>query len=65
MRGGTTQAVIEEKGGVQLALQALHLHARQHAPVAEGESRRLVVESPWSQLTSACQRFGHPPRLAK
>eukprot|EP01047_Picozoa_sp_COSAG01_P048539 COSAG01_NODE_4738_length_4782_cov_14.714072_5_plen_343_part_00 len=30
-----------------------------------GESERLVVESPWSQLTSECQRFGHPPRLDK
>jgi hypothetical protein len=30
-----------------------------------GESQRLliVVESPWSQFTSECQRFGHPPRL--
>jgi hypothetical protein len=28
-----------------------------------GESKRLVVESPWSQFTSECQRFGHPPRL--
>ena len=24
---------------------------------AAGESKRLVVESPWSQLTSECQRF--------
>jgi hypothetical protein len=30
---------------------------------ALGESKRLVVQSPWSQLTSECQRFGHPPRL--
>ena len=30
-----------------------------------GESERLVVESPWSQLTSECQCFGHPPRLDK
>jgi hypothetical protein len=22
-----------------------------------GESKRLVVESPWSQFTSECQRF--------
>jgi hypothetical protein len=28
-----------------------------------GESKRLVVEPPWSQLTSQCQRFEHPPRL--
>jgi hypothetical protein len=27
--------------------------------------KRPVVESPWSQLTSECQRFGHPPRPAK
>ena len=27
--------------------------------------KQLVVESPWSQLTSECQRFGHPPRLDK
>jgi hypothetical protein len=30
-----------------------------------GESKRLVVESPWSQLTSECQRFRYPPRLDK
>eukprot|EP01047_Picozoa_sp_COSAG01_P021014 COSAG01_NODE_1206_length_11242_cov_29.405905_7_plen_160_part_00 len=30
-----------------------------------GEPKRLVVESPWSHLTSECQRFGHPPRLDK
>jgi hypothetical protein len=24
---------------------------------AYGESKRLVVESPWSQFTSECQRF--------
>jgi hypothetical protein len=29
----------------------------------EVSPKRLVVESPWSQLTSECQRFGHPPRL--
>jgi hypothetical protein len=23
--------------------------------------KRLVVEPSWSQLTSECQRFGHPP----
>jgi hypothetical protein len=33
------------------------------APGKTGESQRLVVESPWSQLTSECQRFGPPPRL--
>eukprot|EP01047_Picozoa_sp_COSAG01_P005330 COSAG01_NODE_181_length_22873_cov_12.951392_8_plen_71_part_00 len=27
------------------------------------ESNRLGVESPWSQSTSECQQFGHPPRL--
>jgi hypothetical protein len=31
-------------------------------PVSE---KRLVVESPWSQFTSECRRFGHPPRLDK
>jgi hypothetical protein len=30
-----------------------------------GESKRLVVESPWSQFTRECQRFGHPPRPDK
>jgi hypothetical protein len=24
--------------------------------IAAGESKRLAVESPWSQLTSECQR---------
>eukprot|EP01047_Picozoa_sp_COSAG01_P036068 COSAG01_NODE_2799_length_7053_cov_21.482456_11_plen_155_part_00 len=33
--------------------------------VGPGESKRLVVESPWSQFTSECQRFGLPPRLDK
>jgi hypothetical protein len=28
-----------------------------------GESQRRIVESPWSQLTSECQRCRHPPRL--
>jgi hypothetical protein len=32
---------------------------------AGGESKRLVVDSLWSQFTSECQRFGHPPRLDK
>ena len=32
---------------------------------AKGESKRLFVESPWSQCIGACQRFGHPPRLDK
>jgi hypothetical protein len=37
-----------------------------HVPAGGGgELKRLVVESPWSQLTSECQRFGHPPRLDK
>eukprot|EP01049_Picozoa_sp_SAG25_P012296 SAG25_NODE_1639_length_2639_cov_2.230315_5_plen_73_part_00 len=30
-----------------------------------GESKRLVVESPWPQFTSGCPRFGCPPRLDK
>jgi hypothetical protein len=30
-----------------------------------GESKRLLVESPCSQLTSECQRFRYPPRLDK
>ena len=28
-----------------------------------GESKRLGVESPWSQFTRECQRCRHPPRL--
>jgi hypothetical protein len=27
------------------------------AAARPGESKRLVVESPWSQCTSECQRF--------
>eukprot|EP01047_Picozoa_sp_COSAG01_P009788 COSAG01_NODE_405_length_17466_cov_554.403697_20_plen_76_part_00 len=38
---------------------------RAAATPPRGESKRLVVESPWSQFTSECQRFGHPPRLDK
>eukprot|EP01049_Picozoa_sp_SAG25_P008976 SAG25_NODE_852_length_5073_cov_31.793727_1_plen_122_part_00 len=26
-----------------------------------GESARPVIEAPWLQLASECQRFGHPP----
>ena len=29
---------------------------------SDGESERLIVGSPWSQLPSAAQRFWHPPR---
>jgi hypothetical protein len=36
-----------------------------HAPLLAGESKRPVVESPWSPPTSECQRFCHPPRLDK
>ena len=32
---------------------------------AVSQSKRRVVESPWSQVTSECPRFGHPPRLDK
>jgi hypothetical protein len=32
---------------------------------APRESKRLVVESPWSLFASECRRCGHPPRLAK
>jgi hypothetical protein len=40
-----------------------HTHVLCEFVQAVGESKRLVVQSPWSQLTSECQRFGHPPRL--
>ena len=30
---------------------------RADGAVIDGESKRLVVESPWSQFTSECQRF--------
>jgi hypothetical protein len=29
----------------------------------DGESKRPVVESPWSHFTSECQCYGQPPRL--
>jgi hypothetical protein len=29
----------------------------------DGESKRPVVESPWSQFSSECQCYGQPPRL--
>eukprot|EP01047_Picozoa_sp_COSAG01_P107452 COSAG01_NODE_36471_length_517_cov_1.114833_2_plen_79_part_01 len=32
-------------------------------PGHRGESKRPVVESPWSPFTSECQRFWHPPQL--
>jgi hypothetical protein len=31
--------------------------AAEQRSTAAGESKRLLVESPWSQLTSECQRF--------
>eukprot|EP01047_Picozoa_sp_COSAG01_P024369 COSAG01_NODE_1504_length_10094_cov_24.449925_10_plen_105_part_00 len=33
------------------------------ALVGVGESKRLVVESSWSQFISTCQRYWRPPRL--
>jgi hypothetical protein len=27
-----------------------------------GTTVQLVIESPWSQFTCECRRFGHPPR---
>jgi hypothetical protein len=33
------------------------------AGAAKGGPSRLVVESPWSKLTSQCQRSRHPPQL--
>jgi hypothetical protein len=40
------------QGDQRLALAWIQRHAH-----AFGESKRLVVESPWSQYTSQCQRF--------
>jgi hypothetical protein len=45
-----------------------HYHGRRarrhplHPRRAAGESKRPVIESPWSQFTSGCPRFWHPPR---
>jgi hypothetical protein len=67
MRGGggvTAVACAGGKGGE--AVRARDGLARHPGPLLalHGESKRLVVvESPWSQFTSECQRFGHPPRL--
>eukprot|EP01047_Picozoa_sp_COSAG01_P034454 COSAG01_NODE_2589_length_7411_cov_50.806482_8_plen_136_part_00 len=44
----------------ELAQEQLELTMQQ-----AGESKRLVVGSPWSLFTSECQRFWHPPRLDK
>jgi hypothetical protein len=53
----------------RVGLQIPQRHASSRRRLARnscsGESTRLVVESPWSQFTSECQRFGHPPRLDK
>ena len=35
------------------------------AEAQDGSAAPVVVESPWSQFTSECQRFWHPPRLDK
>eukprot|EP01047_Picozoa_sp_COSAG01_P001128 COSAG01_NODE_24_length_37608_cov_19.303154_15_plen_78_part_00 len=41
---------------------AAQLRAQLALQQAAGVSKRLVVESPWAQLTSERQRCGHPPR---
>jgi hypothetical protein len=43
--------------GEQAAVQVAQLAAAAAAAATPGESKRLVVESPWSQFTSECQRF--------
>jgi hypothetical protein len=48
-----------------IVLAALFMGAISPVYYELGESKRRVVESPWSQLTSECQRFEHPPRLDK
>ena len=45
-RGGWLQRILSRVG---------HTHQRMARQL--GESKRLVVESPWSQFTSECQRF--------
>ena len=60
-------AIAQASGGLR-RLKQLNLLGNAAAVGPEGssvlgESKRLVVESPWSQLTSECRRFGHPPRL--
>jgi hypothetical protein len=42
---------------VQLFLNGYPMTAGWLWRAEEGESKRLGVESPWSQLTSECQRF--------
>jgi hypothetical protein len=53
---------------VRARYEPLFLQSLRHPPTFEPEgavsqSKRLVVETPWSQVTSECQQFGHPPRL--
>jgi hypothetical protein len=57
---------------VEAALLVTLQNQQQHQPPpppekglpspGDGESKRPVIESPWSRFTSKCQRFGQPPR---
>jgi hypothetical protein len=45
------------RAGVVIGGRGLCLCGGREVPLLPGESKRLVVESPWSQFTSECQRF--------
>jgi hypothetical protein len=57
-RGAATAPVGE--GAAERVLSAPHGALRMVRVLA---SKRLVIESPWSQFSSTCQRFCHAPRL--
>jgi hypothetical protein len=58
--GGGAHGAPDAAGDLQRVLRPLRRGVLRLQ--AAGESARLVVESPWLQFTSECQRFGHPPR---
>jgi hypothetical protein len=64
-RDALAQEVVDLKAQLQIqrAQQAQQTAVRGALQQQRGESKRILVEPPWSQLTIECQRFWHPPRL--
>jgi hypothetical protein len=58
------EAVLPGKEKVTAQMSKAELEAVRVLGWSNGESKRLGVESPWSQSTSKRQQIGHPPRLS-
>eukprot|EP01047_Picozoa_sp_COSAG01_P036336 COSAG01_NODE_2835_length_6985_cov_407.845083_12_plen_63_part_00 len=58
-RDALAQEVVDLKAQLQIqrAQQAQQAAVRGALLQQRGESKRLLVEPPWSQFTSECQRF--------